>query len=156
MTMDLIIDFPQNATSSQHHPRVSFDERSELKFVDNLATEYRDAIWYTETEMKSFKVQMALLVRSIRSSDITVAQYAEKNASDTSVFMGLEQHLSEITYKVIIDRRRASWNAVRTEERRQISLGIYDPHEMMKVVRVESEHSEKRARIVGLLHADKR
>ena len=80
----------------------------------------------------------------------------ERIRYNTSVFTGLEQHLSEITYKVIIDRRRASWNAVRTEERRQISLGIYDPHEMMKVVRVESEHSEKRARIVGLLHADKR
>ena len=84
---------------------------------------------------------------------MTVYQYAGMNIHNTSTFMGLENSLSENTATNIRNRRRAVWEAVSTEQKRQIDIGIHDPLALSVVAGNLSKLSRTRARIIGLLHA---
>ena len=59
----------------------------------------------------SFKSKMALLLHNITST-MTMTEYAEMNAHDTSAFMGLENYLLPDRPQEIELRRRSIWNAV--------------------------------------------
>lgn len=155
---NLIVDFPQGprdlAQIYQDYPRVSFAGEVDMKFVENLSITHDKAdLYFTDREIKSFKLNVARLLRDIRSLKLTVAQYAEINVSNTSAFMGIENHLSEQTTQGILNRRRSIRNAVLAEQDRQMKAKIYDPDEMAKVSQAESERSRLRAHLIGMMHA---
>lgn len=153
--MTLIVDFPQRASPQQIKRRynASFSETSRLKVVENLTCEYKSDLWYSEIEMNSFKYETALLLKKIKSV-MPMAQYAELNVQSTSLFMGLENHLTEQGCQRVVQRRKAIWKAVLQEQERQRREGIsYDPESMSKVAQAESELSRTRAVIIGMIHS---
>ncbi|KAL7543183.1 hypothetical protein ACHAXR_012469 [Thalassiosira sp. AJA248-18] len=80
-----------------------------------------------------------------------MAQIAEQNYQDTSLFMGLESSLSQQMCKDVGHIRRA----ILSEHSRQSRSGIHDPDAMAAVSQALSESARKRARIIGLIHAEK-
>eukprot|EP00584_Thalassiosira_punctigera_P017769 CAMPEP_0172561144 /NCGR_PEP_ID=MMETSP1067-20121228/91757_1 /TAXON_ID=265564 ORGANISM="Thalassiosira punctigera, Strain Tpunct2005C2" /NCGR_SAMPLE_ID=MMETSP1067 /ASSEMBLY_ACC=CAM_ASM_000444 /LENGTH=85 /DNA_ID=CAMNT_0013351125 /DNA_START=159 /DNA_END=416 /DNA_ORIENTATION=+ len=82
-----------------------------------------------------------------------MAEYAEMNTHDTSAFMGLENYLSPDRPHEVKLRRRSIWNAVLSEQQRQVDADIEDPKAISKVAESFSDLSRKRARIIGLLHS---
>ena len=152
--MELIVDFPHHRRPSfTPSPRVSFCRHIHVTFVQNLAREHKDDLWFTAREVQHFKGQMALTLRQILSSNMTVAQYAECNCDDTSVFLGLENYLLERTPREIRFRRQAICRAVSLEQQRQVDNGVYDPESLAGVAEQVSCLSRERAHIIGLLHA---
>ena len=151
MVEQLIVDFPSKTTPVR---RVSFTEYIDVKFIDDLS-EHKSNLYFTDREVKAFKYQAALQLRNIHRMNLTMAEYAEKNVHDTSVFMGLEAHLSENSRVDIIRRRDSIRRAVLYEQTRQNHFGIHDHTKLAAVSLVESDMSRRRARIIGLLHADK-
>ena len=92
--LDLIVDFPnQNSTCSS--PRVSFSSNIEMKFVENLSIEHKSTLWHTPTDMENHKRHAALVLRCVRSMNLSMAQFAENNVGTTEVFMGLENFLRD-------------------------------------------------------------
>ena len=156
-TMDLIVDFPANRRPSfPPSPRVSFADHTKVIIFENYALMHKDKLWFTAHDVHLFKAQMAVKLGQISSSNMTVAQYAECNCDDTSVFMGLENYLLKNTPREIQFRRRAICEAVSFEQRRQLGSGIYDPDGVASVAAEISLLSRKRAYIIGLLHAQDR
>jgi len=158
--MDLIVDFPQasQALAPRQNdpcmPRVSFAADLEMKFIKNLTYEHGDDLWFSRQEIKSFKYQTACMLKTIFSKNMTMAQYAELNAHETSAFMGLEKFLSRETSREIKYQRDALRMAILYEQQRQIEAGIYDPDTMANISEVASAWCRKRSRIIALLHAD--
>ncbi len=150
--MDLIVDFPQ-WPSDNLRPRVSFAPRVELISIDDLALEHKSDMWFSSEEMLFFKRSTALALHCIKSWNLTIAEYAEMHAQDTSAFMGLENHLSENATGGVRRRRDAIGRAVKTEQRRQADAGVGDPEALSAVAEYFSEFSRRRARVIGLLHA---
>ena len=156
---NLIVDFTQyqpRRCSCPNMPRVSFADHIEEKIVENLSYKHKTELWFTDHEMKSFRNQTVLLLRNINANSMTIAQYADRNIQDTSVFMGLERFFSKKTPKEIVYKRKAICRAVCSEQQRQLEAGIYDPDEMASISQAASEWSRNRARIIGLIHAEKR
>mmetsp|Transcript_985 Transcript_985/g.1587 ORF Transcript_985/g.1587 Transcript_985/m.1587 type:complete len:166 (-) Transcript_985:68-565(-) len=154
--MDLIVDFPSRHRSSQHERRVTFTEQVKVKHVKNLSVEHKSDLWLTKEEIRCFQDDARRQIKALQSSDMSVVEYASRNAQDTSVFMGLERYFSPRLPEKILARRKAISRAVLCEQRRQRHGGIYDPDEIAGISEFESEYSRKRARIVGLLHSDRR
>jgi hypothetical protein len=77
-----------------------------------------------------------------------------ENITDTSAFLGLEICLSNATYVQTIKKRRASIEAVISEQHRQLSLGVYDPNTLANVSGAESAWARERARTIALIHSD--
>ena len=79
-----------------------------------------------------------------------------ENITDTSAFLGLEICLSKATYVQTIKKRRASIEAVISEQHRQLSLGVYDPNTLANVSGAESAWARERARTIAiaLIHSD--
>ena len=161
-SVNLIVDFPESprqqperAVPSSSRTRVAFQDLVDVKFVENLSIKYKTELWFSGREMKMFKYETAFHIRTIDSHNLTMAQYAEMNVRDTSVFMGLEVHLTKDTARNIVVRRRALWTAVRAEQQRQSKAGICDPAQMASVAKMESEVSSKRAQIIALIHSEK-
>ena len=75
---------------------------------------------------------------------------------DTSVFMGLENFLTDTSFQQVILRRKAIRRTVIFEQRRQLNAGIYNPDEIAQVSGAESGCSVKRAHIIGLIHSSNR
>ena len=97
------------------------------------------------------------MLRKIESSgNMTLAEFAERNTHDTSLFMGMENYLLKTTPEVIASRRQSVTEAVLKEQQRQVDEGICDVERMARVSRGASDVSRERAQIVALLHADKR
>jgi hypothetical protein len=71
----------------------------------------RSQIYGTQTS-SSNPSNVALLLLSITSSEMTVAQYAELHVHETSAFLGLENYLSQMSIREVKKRRRAIVNAV--------------------------------------------
>ena len=153
--MDLIVDFPQHNSPWNMAPprRVTLATHIEVKYIENLSLKYKADLWFSTQEFESIKSGMARDVRSILSSGMTVADYAEVNVHDTSAFMGLENYFFQNTRQNIRDRRGAIWKAVLSEQQRQLDVGVHDPESMAAIAEAASEKSRKRARIIGLLHA---
>lgn len=159
--MNLIVDFPQSrrqhTMSCPPGRRVSFTGQTDIIVVKDLSEQHKTDLWFTRCEMKTFKCQAALQLRNIESHNLTMAQYAEMNAQDTSAFMGLETYLSTTTTANIKARRLAVWAAVLAEQHRQREEtgGVCDdPAKVARVSLRETAVSQKRARIIALIHAD--
>ena len=125
--IDLIVNFPQ------HRSRVSFATQMEVTIVTNLSHEHKTDLWYTDFELKSFKRDAALLLLSIASSGMTVAQYAEMHVNDTSAFLGIENYLSTATRREVTKRRQAIVDAVLLEQERQQRFGDIDEDKMADI-----------------------
>ena len=153
---NLIVDFPHKPQhhSSPNAQRVSFADNAEIVFIENLSYKYKADLWFTAREMKSFKSQTVSLLINIKTN-MNMAQYAEMNIQDTSVFMGLEKFMSKKTPKEIVYKRDALYRTVHSEQQRQFEAGIYDPDIMSKISLGWSDWSRKRAQLIGLIHAEK-
>ena len=152
--MDLIVDFPHNRAHPQNEPRVSFAD-IEINFVENLSySNQRDSIWFSAEEMHSFRYQAALTVRTITST-MTMAEYAELHVKETSAFLGLENYLTQDAFRAIKHRKGAIQRAVLSEQHRQDRLGINDPDALASASQSVSDMSTRRARIIGMMHAEK-
>mmetsp|Transcript_27038 Transcript_27038/g.51116 ORF Transcript_27038/g.51116 Transcript_27038/m.51116 type:complete len:176 (-) Transcript_27038:256-783(-) len=153
-SMELLVNFSQGCSlqNMPPPPRVHFADQLSVTFIANLSLQYKYDMWYTEREMTSFRHQTGTLLRSILSSDMTVAQYAEMNMHDTSAFMGLERYFSQNRSRETDRLRREICREVIAEQQRHMDAGIYDPEATSIVSEGLSEKSRRRARIIGLLH----
>ena len=122
--MQLIVDFP---TKTPMRGGVTFADESEMKFVENLSNTYKDELWFSHFEMQLFRRELAWLIKTISSSNITMAQFAEMNVRDTSAFLGLEAYLTKSSSRGVVERRRTIADAVLAEQRRQLAFGVSDP-----------------------------
>lgn len=158
-SLDLIVGFPQGPrmssfSKSSQRGRVSFANHVEVKYAGYLL-EYKESLWYSREEIKSIKCQSATLLRKI-TDHMTMAEYAEINSGDTSAFLGMENYLSPTTTKEIRCRRITICVMVLLEQERQSRSGVNDPERIAQVARGVSEASAVRARIIGLLHAERK
>ena len=149
--MDLIVDFPQ-ASSRNEEKRVSFEGSIEINFIENLSHKHKDALWFSQREMNSFKSQDKRVLSTLRANKMTMMQYAELHTHETSAFMGLECYLSATTAREIRYQRQAIQRAVFFEQERQLREDIYDPEAMARVSEAVSAWARKRARIIALIH----
>ena len=152
---DLIVDFPQATRRVVPHkpPRVSFANEIRIGFVERLSSD----LWYSRREIQAFKFQTALILKMANERDMTIAQLAEMNMQDTSVFLGLEKLFSDTTYREIERQKCMHRRGILSEQARQLRLrcGVYDADALGRVSEGTSDWSRRRARIIGLLHADK-
>eukprot|EP00585_Thalassiosira_rotula_P006719 CAMPEP_0196139922 /NCGR_PEP_ID=MMETSP0910-20130528/7027_1 /TAXON_ID=49265 /ORGANISM="Thalassiosira rotula, Strain GSO102" /LENGTH=90 /DNA_ID=CAMNT_0041400713 /DNA_START=98 /DNA_END=367 /DNA_ORIENTATION=+ len=90
--MALIVDFPQQLTLpiKGNPPRVlvSFEGYATVKYIENLSLKYKADLWFSSAELETFKIKATKMLRSISSSGMSIAQYAQMNVNDTSTFMG--------------------------------------------------------------------
>ena len=89
------------------------------------------------------------------NSRVTIAQLAEMNVQDTSVFLGLEKLFSDTTYREIEHQKYMHRRAILSEQLRQLRHGVYNADALARESEATSDWSRRRARIIGLLHADK-
>ena len=175
---ELLVDFPRprRATFPQNHgildvpqtprtlglgtrrppptsSRVSFSDRMNVTLVEDLSLKYKTDLWFSRQEMDSFKQQASLLLKSITSNGMTVAQYADVHVEDTSAFMGLEGHMTPSATCRIRERRRDVGRAVWLEQWRQNEAGIFDPDAMKQASQAITGESFPRARVIAMLHA---
>ena len=150
---DLIVDFPQATRRVVPHkpPRVSFANEIRIGFVERLSPD----LWYSRREIQAFKFQTALILKMANERDMTIAQLAEMNVQDTSVFLGLEKVFSDTTYWEIERQKCMHRRGILSEQARQLRCGVYDADALGRVSEGTSDWSRRRARIIGLLHADK-
>jgi hypothetical protein len=145
--MDLIVNFPQSRA------RVSFATHTEVITVKNIAIEHKTDLWYTTSELKSFRRDAALLIISIHYSGMTEDQYAELHVSESSAFLGIENYLSKATTIEVAKRRRAIVDAVLLEQERQYRSGDIDAGIMAVTSEAISGLSTRRARLIARLHS---
>ncbi len=124
-----------------------------VAIVKNLAHEYKTKLWYTTSEIKSFKRDNALLIISIISSGMTVAQYAKLLVNKTTAFLGIEMYLSKSTLRGVAKRRCAIVDAVLLEQDCQYCSGNIDANLMAVASEAVSGLSAKRARLIARLHS---
>ena len=149
---DLIVDFPPVRRVAPHKtPRVSFANEIRIEFVERLSTD----LWYSRQDIQAFKFQTALILKMANERDMTIAQLAEMNVQDTSVFLGLEKVFSDTTYREIERQKCMHRGGILSEQARQLRYGLYDADALGRVSEGTSDWSRRRARIIGLLHADK-
>ena len=102
--------------------------------------------WYTDEEIKSFKIDRARMIQSVMSSS---------NLKNSKVF-GLEGYLcanSKAFRGGPQQRRKDIQEAVLNEQHRQQSDNVDDPRVLAKVSRRASSLCRKRAQVIGLIHA---
>lgn len=157
--MDLIVDFPQDRTQSSaacaDDHQVSFANEIDIRFVEDLSCKYKDELWFDHQDIKNFRVRPLLMLRALKAKNMTMVQFAEINAHETSAFMGLENFLSEETTRQIKLHRRATYRAVLREQMRQGETGIHDAKVMASVSEEASLWARTRAEIIALMHAEK-
>ena len=124
-----------------------------MTIVENLAHEHNTDLWYTASELKSFKRNATLLIISIHSSGMTVAQYAELHLNESSAFLGIDNYLSNDTIRGVVKRRRAIVDAVLLEQERQYRSDNIDADIMAVVLEAISGLSARRARLIARLHS---
>ena len=84
-----------------------------------------------------------------------MAQKAELHVKDASAFLGLENYLTKNTLQEMKYRRKAAPMAVLSEQHRQDRLGINDPDALASASQAVSDMSTRRARIIGMMHAER-
>lgn len=156
MAGKLLVDFPDRSHGRSSGPSVTFEEHIEITFVESLIQEHKSDLWYSCRQMKSFKCHSALLLRKIQSMGTSLADFAQSNLDDTSSWMGLEAYLTEKSASSVERRRERIVAAVVREHRRQVRAGIHDPDALARVSAAESEASHQRARIIALLHDERK
>lgn len=164
--MDLIVDFPRAPCTDSASPlapqeegpiapsrRASFAKEAQVKFIENLAFDHKDALWFSRQEIEDIQRRTARMLRTLRAHGLTMEQYAMLNVQETSAFMGLENYLSNAAAIGIRRRRSAVRAAVLREQHRQDEMGILDFDAMSNASKAATQVALKRARIVALLHA---
>ena len=146
--MDLIVDFPRR------RPVVSFADHCQVHLIDNLAFKYKDDMWFSRREMDSFRQQILETLRSVLLTGQTMAQYAQSNIEDSSVFQGLENYLQTNTRDAVWQRRERVIRGVLSEQQRQLDSGTYDPEAFAVISSRLSKGSRLRARTIGLIHIE--
>ena len=116
--------------------------------------ENKSDLFYSAHEIEIIKLRSMhdsynLLECNIIGQDLVMLE----NVADTSSFLGLEHCLSKSTYKEVIEKRRASVEAVLHEHHRQLSSGVNDPTTLAIIAAAESAWARERARTLGLLHS---
>jgi hypothetical protein len=128
---------------------VSFSPTSEMCLVNKH--ENKNDLFYSAHELHIMKLRRILdsnnLMENIGRTDFI-------NVSDTSAFLGFENILPRSTYMEVIQRRRASVEAVLCEQHRQLSLKKNDPNTLSKISAAKTAWARDRARTIGLLHSD--
>ena len=89
----LIVDFPERPQSrtplvpaTQGEARVRFSSSIETEyFIEDLAPKYKEDLWFTGDEIRSFRERAARVLGSIKSSGLTIAQWAEMNVDETGM-----------------------------------------------------------------------
>jgi len=150
---DLIVGFPpekeqlRSTSSTSRKRRVSFSKFSIListkKTDETVPTSSR---WYTDEEIKSFKIDRARMIQTVISSS---------NLKNSLVF-GLEGYLcanSKAFRGGPQQRRKDIQEAVLNEQHRQQSDDVEDPRILAKVSKRASRLCRKRAHVIGLIHA---
>ena len=150
---DLIVGFPPkqeqlcSTSSTSRKRRVSFSKFSIListeKTDETVPTSSR---WYTDEEIKSFKIDRARMIQTVMSSS---------NLRRSLVF-GLEGYLcaNSVAYRGGPQQRRKDiQEAVLNEQHRQQRDDAEDPRMLAKVSRRASSLCRKRAQVIGLIHA---
>ena len=149
---DLIVDFPPVRRVAPHKtPRVSFANEIRIEFVERLSTD----LWYSRQDIQAFKFQTALILKMAKANNMNIAQLAEMNVQDTSVFLGLEKLFSDTTYREIEHQKYMHRRAILSEQLRQLRHGVYNADALARESEATSDWCRRRARIIGLLHADK-
>lgn len=168
--MNLIVDFPQGGdVLCSHHSkppalnkkarRVSFNQHLHVKFVQELTTEYKADLWFSEYEMKSFQKQAAYTVKKLRDMKDGAAGGDVDNFNallrkgDRFNFVGLESHLTASTRREIVKERKTHSRMILYEQRRQIRCGVCNHDMIANISEVQSDKSRRRGRIIGQLHA---
>jgi hypothetical protein len=121
--------------------------------------ENKSDLFYSAQEINMIKQQRIrdsynLVQCNIAGQDLVDIVDMLENVVDTSTFLGLEICLSKATYVQTIQKRRASIDAVISEQHRQLSLGVYDPNTLANVSGAESAWARERARTIALIHSD--
>eukprot|EP00970_Alexandrium_tamarense_P018839 scaffold13554_cov196-Alexandrium_tamarense.AAC.2 len=93
------------------------------------------------------------MMLSLRSRNMSLLHYAERNIQDTSSFLGLESYLTRSSVREIMVRRRSYFEAVLSEQYRQVSEGLQDVDALSVVSETNSDWARKRSVIIGALHA---
>jgi len=152
---DLIVGFPpekeqrNSAPSTSRKRRVSFSKFSMLLSTEKTEEETvptSSSRWYTNEEIKSFKIDRARMIQTVMSS----------SNLKTSFVFGLEGYLCAncLAYRGGPQQRRKDiQEAVLDEQHRQQSDDVEDPRMLAKVSKRASRLCRKRARVIGLIHA---
>ena len=128
-----------------------------MKVVVDIATE--DALpdlYYTRREIQRIKRGNLRMLRAIRASGVTMAEFAQRHLSKTEVFMGFEAHLDESISNEVRMRQYQQIKSVLEEQSRQLIRSVFIDHaELARVSARESEWARVRARIIGQIHDDR-
>lgn len=150
--IDLIVNFPLTVRRQRKGTGVSFADHVRVHIVDNLSLKYKDDLWFTRKDMESFKYGVLASLSSILSTGQTMAQYAQSNIEDSSVFLGLENYLQKSTPVAVRHRRERMIRGVLLEQQRQLYSGTHDPEALAIISSRLSRESRLRARTIGLIH----
>ena len=151
---DILTAEPDSPPPQARGPQVSFSAQSEIKFVKNLEYESESALWFTEPEMKSFRRNAQMQVRAIKSRLKSPSDFAKIGIDNTEIFMGLEKYLDDARPQKIRQERKEICDEVFQEQVRQQDEGIFDPDAMANVSEAVSGSSRRRARVIGMIHAN--
>jgi len=164
--IDLIVEFPKplqqpscTLSNTKSKKKVSFATYSLVIMPnENLLAVYANTsmsdLWYTQTDIQSFKKEKAITIRTIRTGS-TIAKLSSCN---TCIFLGLESYLFDsLGHRGgPVQRRKEIRTAVLLEQIRQWqdNLSIHkDPAELARVSERTSSLCRQRAQIIGLIHS---
>lgn len=148
---DLIVDFPHSHCSRSISVR--FSNNIEVRFIPNDAIKYKQDLWLSSEEISACRSHGKIMMLSLRSRNMSLLHYAERNIQDTSSFLGLESYLTRSSVREIMVRRRSYFEAVLSEQYRQVSEGLQDVDALSVVSETNSDWARKRSVIIGALHA---
>ena len=153
------------STTERRRPNtVSFADEVEAKIVENLTSDKSIStdLYYSSSEIQSFKLQTARTARSIQSL-VLLRHPATVNIQDTSPFCGLEGYLTPTTTQEVTLRRRAHCRAVMREQLRQRLRRRASVDETLDPVlalantsRVSSDWARRRGHAIGAMHVESR
>ena len=161
--IDLIVEFPKplqqpscTLSNTKSKKKVSFATYSLVIMPNEKLANYANTptsdLWYTQSDIQSFKKEKAYTIRTIRTGS-TIAQLSSCN---TCVFLGLESYLFHSAGHSggPVQRRKEIRMAVLLEQIRQDNLSIHkDPAELARVSERTSSLCRQRAQIIGLIHS---
>jgi len=162
--IDLIVEFPKplqqpscTLSNTKSKKKVSFATYSLVimpneKLLAVYANTSTSDLWYTQSDIQSFKKEKAITIRTIR----TGSTIAKLSSCDTCIFLGLESYLFDSAGHRggPVQRRKEIRTAVLLEQIRQDNLSIHkDPAELARVSERTSSLCRQRAQIIGLIHS---
>ena len=165
--IDLIVEFPKplqqqpsscsSSNNTKSKKKVSFATYSLMIMPNKKLAVYANTtpaseLWYTQSDIQSFKKEKANTIRTIRTGS-TIAKLSSCNSC---VYLGLESYLFDSAGHRggPVQRRKEIRTAVLLEQIRQDNLSIHkDPAELARVSERTSSLCRQRAQIIGLIHS---